>query len=139
MSKPKIFLINIVRRIQSDNSIIGILVTPNLFKCYTLELPWLNNTHNISCIPAGIYQFRLEYSHKNNLVQPLLLNVPNRNNIEIHKGNFPHDTKGCILVGTGYDTDRVYGSTAAFDNLMLIINNALKTTQSLWIDIAHQY
>ena len=80
------------------------------FKCNTLELPYLDNQHRISCIPEGTYTVvkRLsdrfdEHFH--------ILNVPNRDLILIHSGNFVDsanpdtqlpDTKGCILVGSEF-------------------------------------
>jgi len=70
-----------------------------IYKCYTLELPWKNNSTNISCIPAGKYRvikrFSDQYQHHFHV-----LNVPGRSMILIHTGNFYTQTKGCILVGT---------------------------------------
>lgn len=70
-----------------------------IFTCKTLELPWKNNSQNISCIPAGKYRvikrFSDQYQHHFHI-----LNVPGRSMILIHTGNYYSQTKGCILVGT---------------------------------------
>lgn len=68
------------------------------FHCLTLELPWLDNQRNISCIPAGAYTARFYDSPKHGRVI-LLDNVPGRSMIEIHAGNYTRQIEGCILVG----------------------------------------
>lgn len=69
-----------------------------LFECKTLELPWLNNQQQKSCIPAGTYQVVTRFSpkFKNHFH---VLDVPNRSYILIHPGNYYTDILGCILVG----------------------------------------
>ena len=64
----------------------------------TLELPWKDNERQISCIPKGSYEVKLRWSPKYG-THYHVLNVPNRDLILIHSGNFTKDTKGCILVG----------------------------------------
>ena len=68
------------------------------FRCLTLELPWLSNKRNVSCIPAGSYTAVKYDSPK---YGPVLLfqNVEDRSMIEIHAGNFTYQIEGCILVG----------------------------------------
>lgn len=68
------------------------------FRCWTLELPWVCNERYISCIPDGEYQAHLYRSRRHGDVI-LLKNVPNREFIEIHSGNYTRQIKGCILVG----------------------------------------
>ena len=76
--------------------------------CVTLELPWQNNQHDVSCVPAGTYQCLRVQSAEQLQATPEngdrfeLQNVPNRNSVEIHAGNTIKDSKGCILVGTQY-------------------------------------
>lgn len=64
----------------------------------TLELPWKDNERQKSCIPKGVYEVKLRWSQKYG-THYHVLNVPNRDLILIHSGNFNKDTKGCILVG----------------------------------------
>jgi len=72
-----------------------------VFECVTLELPYEHNMTSISCVPNGSYDVAHRYSekYKNHLI---LDDVPNRRYILIHYGNFHTDTRGCILVGSGF-------------------------------------
>jgi len=65
---------------------------------YTLELPDKNNERRVSCIPCGTYPVQKYSSQKFPHVFELK-NVPKRDKILIHAGNFTADTLGCILVG----------------------------------------
>lgn len=69
-----------------------------IFRCYTLELPWKNNSREISCIPTGTYDVvpRFTKKYKNHFH---VLNVPKRSYVLLHHGNFPKNTLGCILCG----------------------------------------
>lgn len=69
-----------------------------LMECKTLELPWRNNERQKSCIPTGNYTITPRYSAKygNHF---LVNNVPGRDAVLIHHGNYHTDILGCILVG----------------------------------------
>lgn len=71
-----------------------------MFSVRTLERPWLNNMRKISCIPNGLYLVTKRYSlrHGHHF---LIQNVKNRDSILIHRGNYVHQSEGCILVGMG--------------------------------------
>lgn len=69
-----------------------------VFECKTLELPDLNNLRQKSCIPKGEYTITPRTSPKYGL-HFLINNVPNRDTILIHYGNYNTDILGCILVG----------------------------------------
>jgi len=90
--------------------------------CETLELPWKENQHDISCIPEGSYECKLLYSpiHRRKLYW--LQSVPNRIAIEIHIGNTVDDTKGCILLGTVRLKDSIGASRVAFDKFMELMD-----------------
>jgi len=68
------------------------------FRCLSLELPWLGNRKNISCIPEGVYN-ATKYSSPKHGEVILLKDVPGRSMIEIHAGNYTRQIEGCILVG----------------------------------------
>ena len=76
--------------------------------CYTLELPSLNNTPNISCIPAGKYDASID---KNITIGGKyvirLQDVPDRTGILIHVGNYTNEIAGCILVGNSQHTNSI--------------------------------
>jgi hypothetical protein len=64
--------------------------------CFTIELPWLNNKPQISCIPEGKYEVVKRFSehHEQHL---LLKNVAKRSLILIHPANDAvKELKGCI-------------------------------------------
>ncbi len=68
--------------------------------CYTIELPWKNNQHQISCIPEGRYElekrYELRFGH-----HFILPHVPNRSGILIHAANDAlKEIKGCICTVT---------------------------------------
>lgn len=69
-----------------------------LFSCKTLELPWLDNKRNESCIPLGNYKVITRQSARYNKHYHIL-DVPGRSFVLIHIGNYYTQTKGCILVG----------------------------------------
>ena len=69
-----------------------------LFSCKTLELPWLDNKRNESCIPLGNYKVITRQSARYNKHYHIL-DVTGRSFVLIHIGNFYTQTKGCILVG----------------------------------------
>lgn len=67
---------------------------------HSLELPWLNNERNKSCIPEGTYLVIKEHGNQNRKYNYFRLpQVPGRSGILIHIGNYTKDVKGCIIVG----------------------------------------
>jgi hypothetical protein len=89
---------------ESEKQTIGVLYLLNyndniITDFDSLELPYKENKHDISCIPNGNYKCVKRNSSKfgNHLH---VLNVPNREYILIHKGNYHTDILGCILIGT---------------------------------------
>jgi hypothetical protein len=81
-----------------------------VFKCRTLELPWLDNQRNVSCIPEGYYDvdFRTSAKYPKHFI---VNDVPGRSFILIHQGNYAgslnpksgkSDIRGCILVGKAF-------------------------------------
>jgi hypothetical protein len=76
-----------------------------LYRCYCLELPWLNNQKNISCIPDGTYPV-IKYSYEGHPNVFWIQNVPNREGIMIHILNFAAgpkiDTQGCQGPGLNF-------------------------------------
>ena len=71
----------------------------NLFTCKTLELEEDNNAVRDDCIPRGTYNVVKRNSAKfGNHFH--VLDVPDRDYILIHSGNFYRQILGCILVGS---------------------------------------
>ena len=88
-----------VRRIYQPDCTIGVLTTNTGLRLFTLELPWIDNKKNISCIPSGDYDAFTRKSDKNGWVIELK-NVPFRKFIQIHSANYTSQIKGCIAVGS---------------------------------------
>ncbi|NLE03699.1 MAG: hypothetical protein GX638_02710 [Crenarchaeota archaeon] len=84
---------------------------------YTLELPYLNNQRNISCVPTGQYKLVKHTSPKFKECF-LLENVKDRENILIHTGNYTKDTQGCILVGFKKQHNTILESRKALNYLL---------------------
>ena len=69
----------------------------------TLELPWLNNSRRVSCIPEGTYDVVKEPPKADRPYTYFrILNVPKRSGILIHRGIKPIHSRGCILVGSRF-------------------------------------
>lgn len=72
-----------------------------VFECKTLELPWLNNQKQISCITPGIYK-AVKHNSPSKGYCFHIKDVPGRSHILIHSGNYNKDTLGCVLVGKDF-------------------------------------
>lgn len=90
----------------------------------TLELPWKDNQPDVSCIPAGTYECVLKFSPEHNMNLYWITGVPNRADVEIHIGNFPSNTKGCVLLGDTREADAIDNSGDAFHRFMAAMNGA---------------
>ncbi len=90
----------LIRNRPGEKQTLGIMVVPG-FDCKTLELPWINNQQEISCIPVGSYICKKRWSEKYGH-HFIVEGVPGRSYILIHFGNYYTNTKGCILVGLAF-------------------------------------
>lgn len=108
----------IQRTSTNSNSITGELYVDGKYVCQTLELPQKDNKTDISSIPAGNYGGILRYDHADKW-RIELTDTPSRTHIQIHIGNYPSNSKGCILVGEKVDTNNntILNSTVAYTRL----------------------
>ena len=67
---------------------------------FTLERPWLNNQSYVSCVPEGTYAVRWGRSPKFGMALHIL-DVPDRDHVLFHHGNWIVNSLGCVLLGTG--------------------------------------
>lgn len=93
----------ITRKNYSEKQVTGTFILldekgKQVFECKTLELPDKNNARRVSCIPKGNYPVLYRYTPKRK-GHYLVNNVPYRDLILIHTGNYNADILGCILVG----------------------------------------
>lgn len=74
----------------------GVLTAGDVFICYTIELPWLHNWPQVSCIPEGRYPVLKRYSTRFQW-HLHLTDVPGRELILMHPANHAQkELKGCI-------------------------------------------
>ena len=108
-----------------DENNVGILVT--------LELPWLNNQHNVSCIAPGTYTCKRIDSPDQRKETPdngdrfVITGVTDREDAELHVGNTMKDSKGCVLLamyfGKMYDgTPAILSSREGFQKFMTLLS-----------------
>ncbi len=121
--------LELYRRRKTDLSTLGSLFIDHLDhrECFTLE--------PADCIPDGTYRIGLYLSPRFKMLVPLLIRVPGHDCIEIHPGNFPKDTTGCILVGLNRSPDYVGQSRIAFNRLMNKIRKAMTAGETVDITI----
>jgi hypothetical protein len=117
------------------NGVYGQLIYNEMPVCCTFELPWRANAPRISCIPEGEYKATLTMSPKRGYQVYELSNVPNRGDIQVHKGNHAGHSLGCVLLGQSFgqveETDEhgnktgkkylgLWNSSIAFLNFMAL-------------------
>ncbi|HNV30271.1 MAG: hypothetical protein KF856_16060 [Cyclobacteriaceae bacterium] len=107
-----------------------------LVVCNTIELPWLQNQRNVSCVPEGRYELRKRFIKKFGL-HLLVVDVPDRSWILIHPANDAKtQLKGCIapvtqLIGPGKGNE----SRLANEKLKALVLEALKQKETVFITI----
>lgn len=88
-----------------------------------------------TAIPFGRYAVSITHSPRFKRDLPQLLAVPGFDGVRIHPGNTPADTEGCILVGADRLARGVGRSRLAFENLMIVLQQAVRRGEPITIDI----
>lgn len=105
--------------------------------CQTLELPWRDNHHGVSCIPTGTYAARRLWSPAHRRELFWIEGVPDRLAIELHIGNTIRDTRGCILLGQSRthlgDQPALLHSRLAFDAFMTELADVDAFSLTVWM------
>jgi len=105
--------------------------------CNTIELPWLDNKPNVSCIEEGTYLLNRCYSKKFGW-HLILKDVPDRKFILVHPANNAlEELRGCIapvseLLRPGMGTN----SKEAMTHLCLLVFPALKRGEKVYLIIS---
>lgn len=125
---PAVVQITIQRDTETANSTTGTL-TVGANNLFSLELPWrgnaaTNNSATASRIPAGTYTAHVRTDAGGANWRLELEGTAPRTNIQIHAGNVPADSTGCILPGTTRGVDVVNNSVAARNLIQQEVNNA---------------
>jgi hypothetical protein len=132
------FAIQILRRWDSDDSTLSTLSIPEalpgsgeLASGFILERPGPDTTQSGQRlrIPDGVYKMQWAVTSATPSLNkqaplPWIYNtsVPAARMIYIHHGNFPRDTDGCLLIGSGRAEDMVTGSVPALKKLKVFLN-----------------
>jgi len=107
--------------------------------CYSIELPWLDNLRNISCIPEGTYSLSKRHSKRFGW-HILIKNVPARSGILFHPANdAKRELRGCIapvsqLTGIGKGGN----SRVAFEKLRQHVYTLLDQGQQVYLQIENK-
>src|SRR3990167_4069622 len=112
----------ILRRfLDTGRETYGVFICDAKPVCLTLELCWLGNTPNISCIPSGAYKARwVKPTEKIPYEHYVLADVPAREGIALHKANKASELSGCITVGMEFGVDGVLRSGEALDRFLAL-------------------
>jgi hypothetical protein len=105
--------------------------------CHTIELPWLQNRRNVSCILEGRYALRKRFTSRHGL-HVLVVDVPGRSGILIHPANDAKtELRGCIapvheLTGPGSGRQ----SRLANERLKDLVLDALEKGEKVYLHIS---
>lgn len=89
-----------------------------------------------TCIPFGRYKLTVSYSPKFRRELILVNNVPEFSGIRIHRGNYPKDSIGCILVAERFVNGRLYNSTPYETWITNYVKNEIKRGNEIWLTIS---
>jgi hypothetical protein len=123
-----------IHRARTNPVTVGMMDIDGQLFGVTLERPWKNNAHNISCIPPGTYSVAFTPSPKFNRDMLEVLNVPGRNGIRIHAANYAHELEGCISVAAKLMGDNAISGTIV-PKLEAKIRDAVKGGESVTMKI----
>ena len=134
------------RTTRSANSTIGQFSVNGNFFCYCLEPFDRGLTADMTaaqvaaikvqdktCIHPGTYAVTSYYSNKNGRNVPLVNDVTGFADIEIHQGNYPTDTDGCLLLGQNQGVDYVGPSDNIVNQFYALFFAALQNGEDVTI------
>jgi len=128
-------ILELKRKIFTDDSTIGELSIDGAFVCFTLEDKVRDvKIKAITAIPYGKYEVIINFSNRFQKYMPLLLKVPNYEGVRIHPGNKSGDTEGCILVGSSKSLNFIGNSRVTYASLFAKIKLAAKK-EKIFINI----
>lgn len=110
--------IEVIRHYFSEAYTIGKLYIDGVFFCDTLEPSTTATQH--PAVKLGSYRLSIVWSYKFGSFMPRI-EVPHRSGILFHVGNYPHDTKGCVLLGLNTIKGSVTASKVTFNSFFDMI------------------
>ncbi len=87
---------------QTSGTVTILIDDKPVFSAVSLERGWRNNKRNESCVPAGEYPLKLEYSPRFKKDLWELKKVPDRAEAKFHAANYWKQLEGCIALGLRY-------------------------------------
>lgn len=106
------------RKWLTHRSTIGEMWIDGVFACFTLEPPKRDGDVKPRAIPVGSFVLTIRASARFKRMMPHVENVPGFEAVEIHWGNFAHDTEACLLVGQVRSEDFIGNSRVTFIKIM---------------------
>ena len=88
-------VIRLIRKSKDVKAVHGLMRTG------AHEIATLENSDYI--IPCGTYEVKVTWSPKFKRMLPIVLNVPGRSGIRVHRGTKPEHSRGCILVSAAME------------------------------------
>jgi hypothetical protein len=125
--------LEVKRQWFTNSSTVGELFVDGVHFCYTLEPPTRDDEIKPRAIPVGTYDVRIGWSPTHHRLIPMVGGVPGFTGVEIHIGNYPRDTEGCLLVGRTKDEDEVGESTPTFCRLFSLLSEAEARAEEITI------
>lgn len=119
-----------------ENGTNGQLYSGGQLICFTIELPWLQNRRNVSCIPEGRYEV-VKRTTKERGDHLHMIGVPDRSWILFHAANHALiDLKGCIApVGKLNGPGLGFESWKALEKLEYLLFNVMEQNEEVFITI----
>lgn len=128
--------LKLIRDIFLPTRTLGILYVDGKHECFICEDAVRDSKiKGVTAIPEGRYEIIINMSPRFKRELPLLLNVPNYEGVRIHSGNTESDTEGCLLPGKTRNSNGVFSSVIATNNLILKIRMALQAGKKVFITI----
>ena len=90
-------IIHLIRKSKDGKAVRGVM------RLGAQEVATLENEDYI--IPCGTYPIAVTWSPKFKRMLPILLNVPGRSGIRVHRGTKPEHSRGCILVSAAMEQE----------------------------------
>lgn len=92
----------------------------------------------VTAIPRGRYRVTMAYSRKFCRYLPLLVDVRCYEGVFIHPGNYPRETRGCILPGWNRRRGMVCGSRSAMAEILSLMNAAIGNGETVTLTVREE-
>lgn len=125
-------VIHLSRTTRTDTCTLGVITLPAILpgthgkQLFSLEPPVREQKPRT--IPAGTYVVKVQRMKGQAQPHLRLIAVAGFSNVKIEVGNFPQDTRGCVLVGLSISGESLLESKKAFALLLESLGDASEFT-----------